>query len=106
MSIFALTCALLLTQPLPGDTVEPAEKNGQAETLEANPAEAITLAMAYANAGKEDRAREILAEVIRSPNRWRIETADGRWVDSRHLARRALLALDARAADGTQVASR
>ena len=98
-----MVLAMALIAPLPAAAQEAAQVEVTAEA--ANPAQAIATAMELADAGEIDAARAILQEVVTDETRWRVELANGEWVDSRHLARRALLALDRRD-DGTRMAAR
>ena len=58
-----------------------------------HPARMINLGVAYARAGRADEARAMF-EAAAQGERYRLETANGDWVDSRDLARRALAKLD------------
>ncbi|MBD3728984.1 MAG: hypothetical protein IE933_04690 [Sphingomonadales bacterium] len=61
---------------------------------ENDPARLINLGIAYARQGDRTRARELFVAAERSPERVDLETAGGKWVDSRDLARQALAMLD------------
>lgn len=72
-----------------------------------DPARLINLAIAYAREGEADKARRLLESAARSKTRYRLETAAGEWVDSRHLAVRALALIDGdRLGSGTRMAAR
>lgn len=65
------------------------------QTLEANdPARLINLGVAYAWTGQTAKARESFETAMRNGERMTLETSDGEWTDSRHLARLALKKLD------------
>ena len=65
------------------------------EALEENdPARLINLGIAYARQGREDAAQAMFEAAATSAKRYDMETAAGKWVDSRDLARRALAMLD------------
>ncbi len=55
----------------------------------------INLGVAYARQGREEEARAMFEAAMRSDDREVLETANGEWKDSRHLARLALQMLDA-----------
>lgn len=59
-----------------------------------DPALLINLGSAYAGAGRYERASAAYRAAIDSPIRYRLELADGSWVDSRRAARRAMLSLE------------
>lgn len=59
-----------------------------------HPAQLINLGVAYARQGETSKAREMLRRAARNDQMLTLETASGQWVDSRVLARRAILALD------------
>lgn len=63
--------------------------------LEADdPARLINLGVALARMGQFDEARADFEAAAEADSSVELETADGHWVDSRRLARRALAALD------------
>lgn len=71
------------------------------EKIEANstlseddPARLINLGIAYARQGREDLARDYFNAVVANPDRYQMETAEGKWVDSRNLGRQALAMLN------------
>lgn len=65
------------------------------ETLDANdPARLINLGIAYANQGRTAEARTLFETAMNSSDRLALETADGDWKDSKHLARLALKMLE------------
>ncbi len=61
-----------------------------------DPALLINLGSAYAETGDLDRAANAYRAAESSEERYRLELADGQWVDSRTAARRALQTLEAR----------
>lgn len=61
-----------------------------------DPALLINLGSAYAETGDLDRAAAAYRAAADSEDRYRLELADGQWVDSRTAARRALQTLEAR----------
>lgn len=69
--------------------IEEARANGSA-----NPALLINLGTAYAQQGRFDEAREAYRAAIAADDAMFLETADGKWVESRTLARIALGRLD------------
>ncbi|MDP3906416.1 tetratricopeptide repeat protein [Novosphingobium sp.] len=59
--------------------------------LDANdPAALINLGAAHARMGEVADARAFLSAAIASPDRYDLELADGRWMDSRRAARMAM----------------
>lgn len=56
---------------------------------EADPGRLINLGIAYARQGREAEALAMFRAAERSKIRYDVETAEGRWVDSRYLARKA-----------------
>ncbi len=115
-----ILAALLAAQPetsLPGPDLEMIEHkqvsydaliNGETQraiaALEArlldepaDPALLINLGAAYAQAGRTERAAAAYRAAIDSPTRYQLELADGRWLDSRRVARMALDRLATRA---------
>lgn len=65
------------------------------EDLErADPSRLINLGIAYARQGREAEARAMFRAAEKSEIRYDVETAEGRWVDSRYLARKAQAMLD------------
>lgn len=67
-----------------------------------DPAVLINLGTAYARQGSTDKALAALRAAVASPERYDLELADGRWMDSREVARIALANLQR----GTAQASR
>jgi cytochrome c-type biogenesis protein CcmH/NrfG len=59
-----------------------------------DPAVLINLGIAYARLGEEARARRAFEQALASPNPVELDTADGRTMDSRRLARKALKMLE------------
>ena len=113
MTISLIALALFTTQAetsLPGPDLEITEQRevayeeligGDAEralaALEAqllqdpeDPALLINLAAAYAQLGREERAAAAYQAAIDSQTRYELELADGRWLDSRRVARMGL----------------
>lgn len=58
-----------------------------------DPARLINLGVAYAREGQVEAAHRLFTAVLHA-ERFNLETAQGEWIDSRALARRALAALD------------
>lgn len=63
------------------------------ETVE-TPSHLINLGIAYARSGNAEKARAAFETALRSRDRMELQTATGAWVDSRALARQALVMLD------------
>lgn len=61
-----------------------------------DPATLINLGTAYARQGDSDRAAQAFRAAMTSDTRYRLELADGSWVDSRQAARLALASLETR----------
>jgi tetratricopeptide (TPR) repeat protein len=61
---------------------------------EADPGRLINLGIAYARQGREAEALAMFRAAERSKIRYDVETAEGRWVDSRYLARKAQAMLE------------
>ena len=59
-----------------------------------DPALLINLGAAHAQQGDYQRAAECYRRAVQSDERYKLELADGRWVDSRLAARRALKTLE------------
>jgi hypothetical protein len=59
-----------------------------------DPATLINLGAAYARMGDKDRALAMYRAAIISPDRYDLQLADGRWMDSRAAARLAIDALE------------
>lgn len=55
-----------------------------------DPAKLLNLGAAYARLGRKEEARDLFAAAVMSANRYDLELADGRWMDSRRAARLAL----------------
>ncbi len=67
----------------------------------------INLAIAHARRGDDARARDLFEAAMMHDDRAELETADGKWVDSRALARKGLAMLDRGAfASTASIASR
>lgn len=69
-----------------------------------DPARLINLAAAYAAEGRMAEARATY-ERAAFAERYELETADGKWVDSRVLARQALASLDVTRLDSARMAN-
>lgn len=116
ITIFAATAALLL-QAAPAmlepehtvdtdvafEAIAEGRSSEAIERIEAmlgeqgdDPALLINLAAAYLQEGKAERAADCYRRAIASDERYRMELADGSWVDSRLAARHALEALETR----------
>ena len=77
------------------------------DSLEADdPAKLINLGVAFARQGRTEEARAMFDAAMRSNDRVVLETADGEWKDSRHLARQALKRLDRNGFATEQMAAR
>jgi Tfp pilus assembly protein PilF len=61
-----------------------------------DPATLINLGTAYARQGETVRAQQAFNAAMTSDTLYRLELADGSWVDSRQAARRALRSLETR----------
>ena len=59
-----------------------------------DPVKLINLGIAYARQGRSKEARAMFEAAMRSSDRAVLETAEGQWVESRHLARLALQMLE------------
>lgn len=59
-----------------------------------DPATLINLGTAHARMGDDESAARAFRAALNSPIRYRLELADGTWVDSRVAARRALMRLE------------
>jgi len=117
MTAFTLLAAMLAAQSatsLPGPDIELIEQkqvayealvDGNAEHALADleprlvqepedPALLINLGAAYARLGRAERAAAAYQAAIDSKTRYRLELADGRWLDSRRAARMAMDTLD------------
>jgi len=55
-----------------------------------DPSVLVNLAAAYTRLGRLAEARKVLRAAIASPDRYDVELAGGRWIDSRNAARIAL----------------
>ncbi len=71
-----------------------------------DPSRLINLGIAYARQGDEAKAREMFEAALQSSDRAWLETANGEWVDSRHLARKATRMLERGEFSSTNVAMR
>lgn len=105
----ALLVALLANGPVNSveqvdvayDAIASGENIAAIEQIESNdtlaqddPSRLINLGIAYAREGDIARARDLFRAALYSTDRQLVETADGDWVDSRSIARRALAQLD------------
>ena len=78
-----------------GQAEEAAAKLERDRQLEIDdPAKLLNLGAAYARLGRTGEARDLFAAAVMSPNRYDLELADGRWMDSRRAARLALELLE------------
>ena len=83
------------------------------EVIEANtelaaddPAKLINLGIAYARQGRTKEARAMFEAAMRGSDRVVLETTEGEWKESRHLARLALQMLDRGEFRAEQMAAR
>ncbi|WP_379552782.1 hypothetical protein [Qipengyuania sp. DGS5-3] len=72
--------------------IEQIESNSELDADD--PARLINLGIARARTGDYDAARALFQAVIAHKERVELETAEGDWVDSRRLARKAISMLD------------
>ena len=72
--------------------IEILDVNSAAE--QEDPAKLINLGVAYARQGRKAEARAMFEAAMKSSDRLTLETANGEWKDSRHLARLALKLLE------------
>ena len=116
MVVSVLVAALVAAQPatsLPGPDIELTEQKQVAYEMLANgdaagaltdlesrvvqepqdPALLINLGTTYARLGRTERAAAAYQAAIDSETQYRLELADGRWLDSRRAARMALTSL-------------
>lgn len=59
-----------------------------------DPATLINLGVAFARAGQTEAALQVLNAAVQSETRYRLETANGDWVDSRRLALKVIGMID------------
>lgn len=59
-----------------------------------DPVQLINRGISYARQGDTDMARAMFTRVADNRMRYQMETADGRWMDSRNIARKAIGMLD------------
>lgn len=59
-----------------------------------DPAQLISMGVALARSGDQGAAMELLNAAAKSETRYRLETADGRWMDSRRLALKVIGMID------------
>lgn len=78
-----------------GENQQALDRIDAAEALvQEDPARLINLGIALARQGRDADARTMFEAAASGDTRYQLETADGSWVDSRRLARRALAMLD------------
>ncbi len=105
MAVLAMTTQVVVVAPedsqvaydalLDGRNHEAIAQIDAADALEAeDPARLINLGIAYARIGDDAKARELFAAAMRSDDRARLETSNGKWIDSAHLARKAMQELE------------
>ena len=110
MLIVCASAILMLTNPVAGnsastsvgyeslvegrDEIAIRELTENSRLAEDDPVRLINLGVAYARQGRREEAREKFEAAMRSADRAVLETAEGKWIESRHLARRALTMLD------------
>ena len=82
------------TAPQAAPAPQPAsvEIGGQALAAD-HPATLINMGTAYARQGRADLAADMFRAALASDQRYELQLADGRWVDSRDAARMALTRL-------------
>lgn len=86
------------------DAVEELQSN---QTLrQDDPARLINLGIALARQGREKEARALFEKAMHQSDRLVLETANGEWKDSRHLAKLALKLLDSGALTTERMAAR
>jgi predicted Zn-dependent protease len=78
----------------PAEAISQLKANGELESDD--PAYLINLAAAYARQGERAKAEAALQAAIMSDKRYELELADGTWMDSRRIARKALANLNER----------
>lgn len=71
-----------------------------------DPARLINLGVAYARQGHTVKARELFQAAMQGEERLTLETSEGAWKDSRHLAKLALEKLDRGEFGGQRFATR
>lgn len=81
-----------LMQGRPADAIEHIRASGALE--QRDPTAYINLGTAYALLGRKGEARDAYVAAKTSAQRFDVELADGRWIDSRDAARMAEAALD------------
>lgn len=82
------------------------ELQANTELEQDDPVRLINLGVAYARQGRTAEARAMFEAAMRSKDRVVLETANGEWKDSRHLARFALKMLDRNEFGADRMASR
>jgi predicted Zn-dependent protease len=78
----------------PAEAISQLKANGELKSDD--PAYLINLAAAYARQGERAKAEAALQAAIMSDKRYELELADGTWMDSRRIARKALANLNER----------
>ena len=109
---FAQQAALTEVEPVGFDELQRGQTQAAIQEIKANealrrddPARSINLAVAYARQGLNDEARNHFEAALTSAQRVELETAAGKWVDSRELARRGLQKLARGEFQGSALAS-
>ena len=115
MSVFALA-ALVIAAPVPATAaatpIAPTQADSAVIAVVAgadarDPARLINAGIALARQGQHEAARARFEQAALTSERYSLATADGSWIDSRALARRALAMLNAGAFQGeARVAAR
>ena len=105
-----MAMASLTSEPVGYEPLVEGRDSAAIEELEANteldaedPVRLINLGVAYARQGREEEARAMFEAAMHSADREVLETADGEWKDSRHLARLAIQMLDGNELTSSQV---
>lgn len=80
-----------LAQGNPRAAIESIEANRNLDSDD--PAALINLGNAYARLGQTDKAMSYYRAAVASDTRYELELSDGRWMDSREAARKALAGL-------------
>ncbi len=81
-----------LMQGRPNEALARIRGNSRLET--SDPAALINIGAAFVQLGQTDKAQASYMAAIASTNRYDLELADGKWMDSRRAARLALKRLD------------
>lgn len=88
------------------DDVAIEELTRNSDLAKDDPVRLINLGVAYARQGRAQEARAMFEAAMRSSDRAVLETAEGEWMESRHLARMALQMLERGEFRGDRIASR